>query len=83
MDRTRDLHERGKPKEVLTVDNHADGPYVYLRMLREKDPRAEDVLKLLQMNEGKQFRAGYRVRQLGRRSPCGPVLAALPVSAMS
>jgi 12,18-didecarboxysiroheme deacetylase len=52
MDRTRDLHERGKPKEVLTVDNHADGPYVYLRMLKEKDPRAEDVLQLLKMNEG-------------------------------
>jgi len=52
MDRTRDLHERGKPKEVLTVDNHADGPYVYLRMCREKNPRAEDVLQLLRMNEG-------------------------------
>ncbi len=52
MDRTRDLHERGKPKEVLTVDNHADGPYIYLRMLKEKDPRAEDVLRLLRMNEG-------------------------------
>jgi radical SAM protein with 4Fe4S-binding SPASM domain len=52
MDRTRDLHERGKPKEVLTVDNHADGPYIYLRMRREKDPRAEDVLQLLRMNEG-------------------------------
>ena len=52
MDRTRDLHERGKPKEVLTVDNHADGPYVYLR-LREEDPRrAEEVYELLQMNEG-------------------------------
>jgi 12,18-didecarboxysiroheme deacetylase len=52
MDRTRDLHERGVPKEVLTVDNHADGPYIYLRMLREKNPRAKDVLQLLKMNEG-------------------------------
>jgi len=52
MDRTRDLHERGIDKEVLTVDNHADGPYLYLRMLREKNPRAEDVLQLLKMNEG-------------------------------
>ncbi len=52
MDRTRDLHKRGKPKEVLTVDNHADGPYLYLR-LREEDPdRATEVLELLQMNEG-------------------------------
>lgn len=52
MDRTRDLHERGKPKEVLTVDNHADGPYVYLRIKRENPARAEEVLELLKMNEG-------------------------------
>ena len=52
MDRTRDLHERGKPKEVLTVDNHADGPYLYLRVLREDPVRAKEVLSLLEMNEG-------------------------------
>ncbi|MEJ5364315.1 MAG: 12,18-didecarboxysiroheme deacetylase [Desulfosoma sp.] len=52
IDRTADLHRRGKPKEVLTVDNHADGPYVYLRMVREGSPRAPDVLRLLEMNEG-------------------------------
>ncbi|MBW1797667.1 MAG: 12,18-didecarboxysiroheme deacetylase [Deltaproteobacteria bacterium] len=52
MDRTKDLHDRGISKEVLTVDNHADGPYVYLRMLKENNPRAEEVLQLLEMNEG-------------------------------
>lgn len=52
IDRTRDLHDRGIPKEVLTVDNHADGAYLYLRMKREKNPRAEEVLRLLNMNEG-------------------------------
>lgn len=52
IDRTRDLHERGKPKEVLTVDNHADGPYLYLRMLRENPQRAAEVLELLKMNAG-------------------------------
>ena len=52
MDRTKDLHDRGKPKEVLTVDNHADGPYLYLRMLKEDPERAEEVLELLKMNEG-------------------------------
>jgi radical SAM protein with 4Fe4S-binding SPASM domain len=52
IDRTRDLHDRGIPKEVLTVDNHADGPYLYLRMTRENNPRAEMVLQLLKMNEG-------------------------------
>lgn len=52
IDRTADLHRRGQLKEVLTVDNHADGPYVYLRMLRESAPRAGEVLELLEMNEG-------------------------------
>ena len=52
IDRTRDLHERGIEKEVLTVDNHADGPYVYLRLLREGSERAQEVLELLKMNEG-------------------------------
>ena len=52
IERTRDLHQRGKPKEVLTVDNHADGPYVYLRLLKEDPERAKEVYELLQMNEG-------------------------------
>lgn len=52
MDRTKDLHDRGMDKEVLTVDNHADGPYLYLRMVRQGNPRAKEVLALLKMNEG-------------------------------
>ncbi|MBW1974335.1 MAG: 12,18-didecarboxysiroheme deacetylase [Deltaproteobacteria bacterium] len=52
IDRTADLHRRGLPKEVLTVDNHADGPHIYLRLVREGSPRAPEVLELLKMNEG-------------------------------
>ncbi len=52
MDRTRRLFDRGLEKEILTVDNHADGPYVYLRLLRENPARAAEVLELLKMNEG-------------------------------
>ncbi|HSL61588.1 MAG TPA: 12,18-didecarboxysiroheme deacetylase [Desulfotignum sp.] len=52
MERTRDLHDRNKPKEVLTVDNHADGPYIYQRLLDEDPERAAEVLELLEMNEG-------------------------------
>ncbi len=53
IDRTRDFHSRGKPVEVLTVDNHADGPYLYLRLLREgKDERAANALELLRLNGG-------------------------------
>lgn len=52
MDRTRELFDKGKPKEVLTVDNHADGPHVYHRLLKEDPERAKEVLELLKMNEG-------------------------------
>jgi 12,18-didecarboxysiroheme deacetylase len=52
MDRTKDLHDRNKAKEILTVDNHADGPYVYQRLLDEDPERAAEVLELLEMNEG-------------------------------
>ena len=53
IDRTAQMHAQGMPKEVLTVDNHTDGPYLYMRLLREnKLERAEEVMKLLQMNGG-------------------------------
>jgi 12,18-didecarboxysiroheme deacetylase len=52
LDRTRMLHDKGQPVEVLTVDNHADGPYTYMRLMKEDPKRAAEVLKLLQMNEG-------------------------------
>jgi len=52
LDRTKKLHDGGLPVEVLTVDNHADGPYLYLRLKAEDPNRAAEVLKLLQMNEG-------------------------------
>lgn len=52
LNRTKSLHDRGISKEVLTVDNHADGPYLYLRLLRENPERAAQVLELLKMNEG-------------------------------
>lgn len=52
LDLTKQLHDKGDLKEVLTVDNHADGPYLYLRLLRENPERAREVLELLEMNQG-------------------------------
>ena len=52
LDKTRDLFAAGYEKEVLTVDNHADGPYVYLRLLKEDPARAAEVMELLSYNEG-------------------------------
>ncbi len=52
LKRTKQLHDQGKFKEILTVDNHADGPYIYLKLLEENPERAAEVLELLKMNEG-------------------------------
>ncbi|MCJ7545039.1 MAG: radical SAM protein [Phycisphaerae bacterium] len=52
IDRTADVHRRGLAKEILTVDNHADGPYLHLRMVREGSPRAQEVWRLLKANGG-------------------------------
>lgn len=38
--------------EILTVDNHADGPFVHLELLKDDPARAADALKLLRMNGG-------------------------------
>ena len=58
LDRTAELHAEGRPTEVLTVDNHCDGPYLYMRMLREGRARAPDVLRLLRMNGGNSSGVG-------------------------
>jgi radical SAM protein with 4Fe4S-binding SPASM domain len=58
VERTKGLHERNKAVEVLTVDNHADGPYLYLRLLREGSSRGAEVLQLLRMNEGNSSGVG-------------------------
>ncbi|MFC1467319.1 12,18-didecarboxysiroheme deacetylase [Verrucomicrobiota bacterium] len=53
IDRTADFHACGLPKEILTVDNHCDGPYLYMRLLKEgREEDAARVMELLKMNGG-------------------------------
>jgi Fe-coproporphyrin III synthase len=52
MDHTKAMFDDGLEPEILTVDNHADGPFVYMELLKEDPERAEEVLQLLQWNQG-------------------------------
>ena len=52
--RARDFHERGLEKDILTVDNHTDGVYLYMKLREEEPDRAEDVHQLLAWNGGNQ-----------------------------
>jgi radical SAM protein with 4Fe4S-binding SPASM domain len=47
-----EFQQKAVGTEILTVDNHADAAYIYLKV-KEKDPaRAQEVMQLLQLNKG-------------------------------
>ncbi len=52
LNRTRDYFDRGKNINILTVDNHADGVYIYLKLLEENPERAQEIHDLLSWNGG-------------------------------
>jgi radical SAM protein with 4Fe4S-binding SPASM domain len=50
--KAEEFQKKGLGTEILTVDNHADAAYIYLK-IKEKDPqRAEQVMQLLKLNGG-------------------------------
>ncbi len=49
--RSVDLNDKGE-YDILTVDNHCDGVYIYLKLLKEDPARAEAVYGLLKINRG-------------------------------
>ena len=67
---TLDMHGRGLRKEVLTVGNHADGVYLYLKTL-ERDPKhAGQILELLKINGGNN--SGLRIGAVDDRGNVHP-----------
>jgi radical SAM protein with 4Fe4S-binding SPASM domain len=56
---TLDIYRRGLRKEILTVDNHTDGVYVYLKTQQQDPVRAGKILNLLKMNGGNN--SGIRI----------------------
>jgi radical SAM protein with 4Fe4S-binding SPASM domain len=63
IDETARVHREGFPAEVLTVDNHADGVWLYRRLLREDPVRAAEVWALLARNGGNA--SGQRIACVG------------------
>ncbi len=62
IERTLEFKRKGKEKEILMVDNHADGPYIYLYMKKHHPERAEEIMKLLKTNGGN--RTGIAIGQV-------------------
>lgn len=58
LSKAKDFKQRDIETEILTVDNHADAAYLYLK-LEEKNPQqAQNVLELLRQNGGNSSGAG-------------------------
>lgn len=52
IERTDQLLSNGGNQEILTVANHTDAIYLYYKFLQEDDPRAEQILKYIGLNQG-------------------------------
>ncbi len=78
IDGTARLDSRGYPGEILTVDNHVDGVYLYLRMKHEagenpeKIQRARSVLELLRWNGGGLNSTGIGIGAVDARGNVHP-----------
>ncbi len=58
------LQSLGRDTEVLTVDNHADGVYLYLKLLQEDPSRAALVQRLLEWNGGGANSSGIGIANI-------------------
>ncbi len=58
LERTDDYHKRGLDKDILTVDNHVDGPYLYLKLLEKNPEKAAEVKKMMEWNGGGRYSSG-------------------------
>jgi radical SAM protein with 4Fe4S-binding SPASM domain len=59
--KTKQFKESGKKTDILTVDNHVDGVYLYLKLLKENPEQAEKVLNLLRWNGGGMYSSGVGI----------------------
>lgn len=59
--KTRSFKQAGRKTDILTVDNHVDGVYVYLKLKAEDTRRADEVWKLLAWNGGGMYSSGVGI----------------------
>ena len=59
--KTKQYKQAGRKTDILTVDNHVDGVYLYLKLKREDPVRADNVHKLLMWNGGGMYSSGVGI----------------------
>ncbi|MBW1763148.1 MAG: radical SAM protein [Deltaproteobacteria bacterium] len=64
LERTANFFQRDVDINILTVDNHSDGVYLYLKMKERGDERAEEVRRLLTWNGGAANSSGVGIANI-------------------
>ena len=59
--KTKEFKDAGRATDILTVDNHVDGIYLYLKLLEEDPDRAKNAWKLLTWNGGGMYSSGVGI----------------------
>lgn len=70
--RTRDLVARGDAREILTVDNHADAPFLYLTLLGEEPEAAARAYQAMAWNGGGAYSSGVGIADVDTQGNVHP-----------
>jgi radical SAM protein with 4Fe4S-binding SPASM domain len=62
--KTQELFDRGQKVDILTVANHCDGPFLYMKLLADDPDRAEQVRELLEWNGGGAHSSGVGIADI-------------------
>jgi len=82
IDKTLDFHRRGIETEILTVDNHCDGIYLYEYMKSKDKEQADTILRLITANGGNNsgsaissvdWEGNVYIDQFTRENPLGNI----------
>lgn len=72
IQKTNEIISSGYPLEVLTVDNHSDAPFLYLKLRKEKSQRATDVYNYLKWNGGALYSSGIGIASIDAQGNVHP-----------
>jgi len=70
LQRTENFFDRGMDVNILTVDNHSDGVYIYMKLKNKNPAYAEEIRELLAWNGGAANSTGVGI---GNIDPAGNV----------
>lgn len=64
VERTVSFYERGVPREILTVDHHADNAYLYLKLKAQNPAHAAKVYQWMKWNGGGANSSGIGISNI-------------------